>query len=378
MDTASTIREFLDENRIAAVRSVEIAYKYHAELEPGCRIAGCEMIMRSVGDDVFVRAELPISVMTKETRGVVKFLADLNKKRVEEGKLGYFDLDYVAGKILFSIRVRQPITTELLKDVAGYCVDQIEYESDDLIRVVCDECEAVLQAEEEKRLQEEKENREPGMLGMLLRRLKSILTDKKRPHRRSYRPYGLPGSDDESYEDDYGYDYGFDGDDDKEDEKSEPFRTGFTPRYARKPSAGAGSREDDDSFPPRYRPFTAADIEPDEEDEEPDQTAGAPDGDEPFAEEEEINGDEPFPPEKEDGEDDPEELLNSLNADRESAFEAAEEKAPEEELPDEEAPAAEEEEEEKAAPQPSPANDENVIYLGPVEAESSASDGKNA
>lgn len=376
MDTASTIREFLDENRIAAVRSVEIAYKYHAELEPGCRIAGCEMIMRSVGDDVFVRAELPISVMTKETRGVVKFLADLNKKRVEEGKLGYFDLDYVAGKIIFSIRVRQPITTELLKDVAGYCVDQIEYESDDLIKVVCDECEAVLQAEEEKRLQEEKENREPGMLGMLLRRLRNIIMNKNRPSGRTYRPYGLPGSDDDSYEDDYGYGYDYDGDDDKKDEKSGPFRTGFTPRYARKPSdgAGSGSGEEDDSFPPGYRPFTAADIEPDEEDEAPDQTAGEPDGDEPFAEEEEKTGDEPFPPENEDGDEDLEELLKILRTDRESAFEAAEEETPEEELPDEDTPA----EEEEAAPQPVPVKNENVICLGPVEEEPSASDGKNS
>jgi hypothetical protein len=87
MDTASVIREFLDENSIAAARSVEIAYKYHAELETGCRLTGCELIMRSVGEDVFVRAELPISVMTKETRGVVKYLADLNKKRVEDGEV---------------------------------------------------------------------------------------------------------------------------------------------------------------------------------------------------------------------------------------------------------------------------------------------------
>lgn len=181
MDTPSIIREFLDENSIAAARSVEITYKYHAELEAGCRLTGCEIIMRAAGEDVFVRAELPISVMTKETRGVVKYLADLNKKRIEEGKQGYFDLDYVAGKIIFGIRVRQPITPALLKDVAGYCVDQIEYESDELLRAVCDECEAVLQAEEELRQQREKENREPSMFALLMRRLKQALRNKLAP-----------------------------------------------------------------------------------------------------------------------------------------------------------------------------------------------------
>ena len=195
MDTASMIREFLDENSIAAARSVEIAYKYHAELEAGCRLTGCEIILRSVGEDVFVRAELPISVMTKETRGVVKYLADLNKKRITEGKQGYFDLDYVAGKIIFGIRVRQPITTALLKEVANYCIDQIEYESDDLLKAVCDECEAVLQEEEEERRQMERENREPSMFALLMRRLNKAIRDRLDPDKaRKPGPFGLPGA----------------------------------------------------------------------------------------------------------------------------------------------------------------------------------------
>lgn len=195
MDTASMIREFLDENSIAAVRSVEIAYKYHAELEAGCRLTGCEIIMRAVGEDVFVRAELPVSVMTKETRGVVKYLADLNKKRITEGKQGYFDLDYVAGKIIFGIRVRQPITTEILKDVAHYCVDQIEYESDDILKAVCDECEAVLQEEEEARQRMERENREPSMFALLMRRLNKAIRDRLDPDKaRRPGPFGLPGA----------------------------------------------------------------------------------------------------------------------------------------------------------------------------------------
>ena len=226
MDTPSIIREFLDENSIAAARSVEITYKYHAELEAGCRLTGCEIIMRAAGEDVFVRAELPISVMTKETRGVVKYLADLNKKRIEEGKQGYFDLDYVAGKIIFGIRVRQPITTALLKDVAGYCVDQIEYESDELLKAVCDECEAVLQEEEELRQQREKENREPSMFALLMRRLRQALRNKLDPDsaKKSGRR-GLPESilfgDDE---DDEEYDY-YEPKDEEEEYKFER-RTG--------------------------------------------------------------------------------------------------------------------------------------------------------
>jgi len=209
MDTPSIIREFLDENSIAAARSVEITYKYHAELEAGCRLTGCEIIMRAAGEDVFVRAELPISVMTKETRGVVKYLADLNRKRIEEGKQGYFDLDYVAGKIIFGIRVRQPITTALLKDVAGYCVDQIEYESDELLKAVCDECEAVLQEEEELRQQREKENREPSMFALLMRRLRQALRSKLDPDsakkgvRRSLPERILFGDDEYDEEFDY-------------------------------------------------------------------------------------------------------------------------------------------------------------------------------
>lgn len=195
MDTASMIRQFLDENGISAARTLEIVNKYHVELETGCRLTGCEIIMRAVDDDVFVRAELPISVMTKETRGVVKYLADLNKKRIEEGKQGYFDLDYVAGKIIFGIRVHQPASTEILRDVAHYCVEQIEYESDDLLKAVCDECEAVLQAEEERRLQLEKENREPSMFALLMRRLKKAIRNKLDPDAAAANArFGLPGA----------------------------------------------------------------------------------------------------------------------------------------------------------------------------------------
>ena len=195
MDTASMIRQFLDENGIPAARRLEVVCKYHVELEAGCRLTGCEIIMRAVDDDVFVRAELPISVMTKETRGVVKYLADLNKKRIEEGKQGYFDLDYVAGKIIFGIRVHQPASTEILRDVAHYCVEQIEYESDDLLKTVCDECEAVLQAEEERRLQLEKENREPSMFALLMRRLKQAIRNKLDPDAAAANArFGLPGA----------------------------------------------------------------------------------------------------------------------------------------------------------------------------------------
>lgn len=195
MDTASMIREFLDENNIAAARSVEIVYKYHAELEAGCRLTGCEILLRAVGEEVFVRAELPISVMTKETRGVVKYLADLNKKRITEGKQGFFDLDYVAGKIIFGIRVRQPITPEILSDVAHYCVDQIEYESDDLIKAVCDECEAVLQEEEAQRRRMEKESREPSTFALLMRRLRAAVRSKLDPENAGKAArFGLPGA----------------------------------------------------------------------------------------------------------------------------------------------------------------------------------------
>lgn len=193
MDTPSIIREYLDENNIYAVRSIETAYRYHVELEPGCRIASCELIMRCVGEEVFVRAELPISVMTKETRGVVKYLADLNRRRIEESKQGFFDLDYVAGKIVFAIRVRQPITPALLKEVADYCIDQIEYESDDLIKTVYEEYELAYQEEEALRRQRERESREPSAFALLMRKLKTVIRNKLDPDSsRNQAPVGLP------------------------------------------------------------------------------------------------------------------------------------------------------------------------------------------
>lgn len=157
MDMASVVREFLEENRIRAVRSVEISYRYHAEMEKGSRLSGCEIVMRTAENAVFVQAELPVSVRVEETRGVAKYLADLNKKRLEEDKQGYFDLDYAAGRIFFAIRVRQTEDTELLKEVADFCLMQLEAESEALLRVICEECEAARQEEEERRQEKEKE-----------------------------------------------------------------------------------------------------------------------------------------------------------------------------------------------------------------------------
>lgn len=148
MDKAAMVKEYLDGSSIPASSRTETVYRYHAELEAGCRLAGCEIVMRTVGEDVIVKAELPISVMTKETRGVVKFLADVNKKRVEDEKQGYFDLDYIAGKILFGMVIRQPEGAEALKEAAAYCIDEVEALSDELLKVVCAEHEAVLHEEE--------------------------------------------------------------------------------------------------------------------------------------------------------------------------------------------------------------------------------------
>lgn len=263
MDTASMIREFLDENHIRGSRSVEIVYRYHAELEPGCRLNGCEMTMRSVGNEVIVRAELPINVMTKETRGVVRYLADLNKKRIGEGKNGYFDLDYVAGKIVFAIRVLQPITPDLLKKVAHYCVGQIEYESDDLLKVVCEECEAALQEEEELRQQQEKERNKSKSFGSLIGRFRDWLDDIIEPGS-SRRRRKTAASDDDPY-DEYMFDYNFDDD--------EPSRCSQTrrPHFAKAPAFDMEDEEEkaDETEPMAEKPQPEAEPAAESEEKDP-------------------------------------------------------------------------------------------------------------
>lgn len=181
MDTPSVVKEFLDENSIKATRSVEVIYRYHAETERGSRLSGCEIVMRAAEDAVFVRAELPVSVMIGETRGVAKYLADLNKRRLDEDEQGYFDLDYIAGKIVFAIRVIQPIETDLLSEVARFCLRQIDEESEALLKVVCEECEAARQEAEEKRQQREKELRGPFSVNMIVRGVKRFFSELPRP-----------------------------------------------------------------------------------------------------------------------------------------------------------------------------------------------------
>jgi len=181
MDTSSVIKEFLDENSIKASRSVEVIYRYHAEAERGSRLSGCEIVMRAAEDAVFVRAELPVSVMIGETRGVARYLADLNKRRLDEDEQGYFDLDYTTGRIVFAIRVIQPIETDLLSEVARFCLRQIDKESEALLKVVCEECEAARQEAEEKRQQREKELRGPLSINLLIRGVKRFFRDFPRP-----------------------------------------------------------------------------------------------------------------------------------------------------------------------------------------------------
>ena len=146
METAAIVKEYLEKKNIAAACRTEYVFVYQAELAGESRVSGCEVRIRDIGDDLLLTAILPVAVRVKEARGVARWLANLNDSRK---KPGFFELDYLAGKIQFRVKMHGPLTEQELEVGVKYCLEQVEADSDQLIKLVCDESRAVREEEME-------------------------------------------------------------------------------------------------------------------------------------------------------------------------------------------------------------------------------------
>ena len=144
MKTASIVKDYLEKKNITAACRTENVFIYQAQLAGESRVSGCEVMIRVVGDDLLMTAILPVSVKVKEARGVARWLANLNGSRKQPG---FFELDYLAGRIQFRVKMHGPLTEQQLEIGVRYCLEQVEADSDQLIKLVCDESRAVREEE---------------------------------------------------------------------------------------------------------------------------------------------------------------------------------------------------------------------------------------
>lgn len=144
MANTTIVKEYLESKKIGASCRTETVFSYQAELAGESRVSGCEVRIREIGEDLLLTAVLPVSVRVKEARGVARWLANLNDRRE---KPGFFELDYLAGRIQFRVKMHGPLTGQQLEVGLKYCLDQVEADSDQLIKLVCDESRAVREEE---------------------------------------------------------------------------------------------------------------------------------------------------------------------------------------------------------------------------------------
>lgn len=166
-----TIKKYLEMVKTAYSRSEEAIYQFYHRMPNGSRIAGCEVFLRSAEESIYITVELPINVMSRESYCVAKYLAQLNQERSKEDKVGYFMLDYVKHKIIFALPPAVLPDEEVLETGISYAVRQVDYEIEEIIRVVCEEGDRILKEDEERRRQEEMAEREPGVFMQMIRKL---------------------------------------------------------------------------------------------------------------------------------------------------------------------------------------------------------------
>ena len=166
-----TIKKYLEMVKTPYSRSEEIIYQFYRRMPDGSRIAGCEVFLRSAGDDTYITVELPVNIMSRESFGVAKYLAQLNQERGKEEKMGYFMLDYVKHKIIFALPPAVVPDENVLESAILYALRQIDFEIEEIIRVVCEEGDRIFKEDEERRKQQEMEERGPGVFSQMIHKL---------------------------------------------------------------------------------------------------------------------------------------------------------------------------------------------------------------
>ncbi len=157
MHAANITKEYLEGKSIPCSCQSETVYRYHVDLDDSSRVSGCEMVIRTAGKNAVLSAVLPIAVRAKEARGVVRTLANYNRERLDKDMDGVFELDYLRGRIQFTLQVCDVEDAADLSGEIDYCLEQIQNASNTMMRLVCDESEIVYEEEQAKLEAERKE-----------------------------------------------------------------------------------------------------------------------------------------------------------------------------------------------------------------------------
>lgn len=157
MHAANIAKEYLDGKSIPNSCQSETIYRYHVDLDASSRLSGCEMVIRTLGKNAVLSAVLPIAVRPKEARGVVRELANYNRERLDKDMDGVFELDYLAGRIKFTLQVCDVESVDDLSGEIDYCLEQIQNASNTMMHLVCSESDIVCEEEQAKLEAERKE-----------------------------------------------------------------------------------------------------------------------------------------------------------------------------------------------------------------------------
>lgn len=157
MYAANIAKEYLDGKSIPNSCQSETIYRYHVDLDASSRLCGCEMVIRTLGKNAVLSAVLPIAVRPKEARGVVRELANYNRERLDKDMDGVFELDYLAGRIKFTLQVCDVESVDDLSGEIDYCLEQIQNASNTMMHLVCSESDIVCEEEQAKLEAERKE-----------------------------------------------------------------------------------------------------------------------------------------------------------------------------------------------------------------------------
>ena len=175
MDAAACVKSFLEANGAAASVQTETVFSYHADFGADSRISGCVVKLRVCGSQTEIGIVLPVSVQGLEYKGVADCIAALNE---EIGREGCFDLDRLAGRIVYRTLVREA-DEDSLKCAVSAALETVAARSDGLMKMVCDESSAAQKRELKRIRQEERASRGDSLLMAMVKKYMAALKAKK-------------------------------------------------------------------------------------------------------------------------------------------------------------------------------------------------------
>ncbi len=150
------VEELMAHMRALKESHTEVVYSYHVDLDASSRLSGCEMNIRAASEYAVLTAVLPIAVRPQERYGVVCELAKYNRSRLENKQEGMLELNALRGRIQFMLEVKNVTQQEELIKRINYCLSEVQRYSEAMMNLVCDESNAIYEAEREKLERERK------------------------------------------------------------------------------------------------------------------------------------------------------------------------------------------------------------------------------